>query len=71
MSSVTIKYRQGYIHVSDLLEGREIVRVSVDEYAYAVEVNSVQTAKLRITAHMKKQARAQFDRFDSNGTFGV
>lgn len=54
MSAVTFRYRAGWIHVSDLLEGREIVRVQVDAFAYAVEVRSVFAAKLVITKHMKR-----------------
>jgi hypothetical protein len=50
---LTIRYKQGYIHYS-YVDGHEVVRVSVDDWAYVVEVESERAAQLLITKHGKK-----------------
>jgi hypothetical protein len=52
-SSLTIAYKQGYIHTA-YLGSIEVVRVSVDQYAYAIEVKSIRAAKQAITRYMNK-----------------
>lgn len=47
----TFKYKCGFIH-ENFTTG--VTRVQVDQYAYAIEVKSVQAAKLLITKHLKK-----------------
>lgn len=50
--SLTFSYKTGFIHVSTL-SGGEVIRVQVDAYAYALQVKSVQAAKVLITKHIK------------------
>lgn len=47
MSSITLKYKNAYIHVSDL-SGSEVVKINWPDYSLT-EVSSVQAAKVRIT----------------------
>jgi DNA-binding protein YbaB len=49
----TIKYKNGYIHVN-FIGKNEVIRVMVDQYAYAIQVKSVHAAKIMITKHNKK-----------------
>lgn len=53
----TIRYKQGYIHLS-YVDGREIVRVSVSPYAYCMQVKSLRAAKYLITRHAHIQRGA-------------
>lgn len=52
-SSLTISYKTGYIH-SAIINGTEVVRVQVDQYAYAIQVKSHHAAKVIITKHVKR-----------------
>jgi hypothetical protein len=51
-SSYTITYKTGYIHGASF-GSIEVIRVSVDGYAYAIEVKSLHAAKIAITRHIK------------------
>ena len=46
----TFAYKQGYIHTK-YVNGIEIVQVQVDQFAYIIQVKSVQAAKVLITKH--------------------
>lgn len=48
---ITFKYKRGFIH-ENFTSG--IIRVSVDEYAYCIEVKSIHAAKIMITKHEKR-----------------
>lgn len=48
----SFRYKTGYIHLS-YIDGKFIVKVQVDQYAYAVQVKSVLSAKRMITKHLK------------------
>ena len=48
----SFRYKTGYIHLS-YTDGKFIVRVQVDQYAYAVQVKSVLSAKRMITQRLK------------------
>jgi len=49
----TIGYKKGFIHES-YSTGVQVVRVQVDRFAYAIQVKSIQAAKLLITKHEKR-----------------
>lgn len=51
-SSLTIKYKSGYIHTA-CFGSDTVVRVKVDAYAYPLQVKSVHAAKVLITKHVK------------------
>jgi len=59
----TIKYKQGFIHftypshLNDLK--KEVIRVQVDPYAYAIEAKSIRSAKTMITKHLKRISKPQ------------
>jgi cold shock protein len=55
----TIKYKQGYIHLSYPDNIHEVVRVQVDPYAYLMEVKSIHSAKIMITKHLKRISKPQ------------
>lgn len=48
----TFKYKNGFIHVN-FIGKREVIKVQVDSFAYALEVKSVHAAKLLISKHSK------------------
>jgi len=52
-TSLTIAYKQGYIHAA-YFGSIEVIRVGVDQYAYAIEVKSIRAAKQYITRYMNK-----------------
>jgi hypothetical protein len=52
----TIKYKQGFIHLSYPDNKTEVVRVQVDPCAYSIEVRSIQSAKILISKHAKRIA---------------
>lgn len=52
-SSQTISYKQGFIHVASF-GSNEVIKVSVDKYAYLIYVKSVHAAKILITKHANK-----------------
>lgn len=52
-SSYTFKYKCGYIHGATI-DGNEVVRVQVDNYAYVLQVKSVLSAKRIITKYYNK-----------------
>ena len=54
-SSITIAYKCGFIY-SAHYGNNEVIRVKVDGYAYAIQVNSFHAAKILITKHNKKLA---------------
>lgn len=54
-NSFTQRYKMGYIH-SATIEGNEIVKVQVNQFAYIVYVKSIPAAKLLITKHLLKNS---------------
>ena len=52
-SSYTIPYKQGRIYCA-YFGSREVVKVTVDQWAYLIEVKSIHAAKLLITKHSNK-----------------
>lgn len=51
---LTTRYKTGWIHYS-YVDGKEVVRVSIDQFAYAAQVKSGHAAKIAITKHNKKR----------------
>lgn len=51
--TLTFRYKTGFIHES-YVTGLQIIRVQVDQFAYAIQVKSIRAAKLLITKHNKK-----------------
>ncbi len=47
----TLKYKTGYIHISVLNTGDEVIRAQVDRFAYTRQVKSLHAAKIMITKH--------------------
>ncbi len=52
-SSLTQSYKQGFIY-SAVIDGRDVVKMQVDAYAYVIYVKSIQAAKIAITKHHNK-----------------
>lgn len=51
-SSLTQSYKCGFIY-SAVIDGNDVVKVQVDNYAYVVYVKSIHAAKIMITKHLK------------------
>ena len=52
-SSSSFQYKQGRIFCA-YFGSNEVIRVCVDQWAYAIEVKSIRSAKIMITKHYKK-----------------
>ena len=52
-SSSSFTYKQGRIFCASFGH-EEVIRVIVDQWAYAIEVKSIHAAKILITKHSKK-----------------
>lgn len=52
-NSFTISYKSGYIFGATI-NGNEVIKVTVDKYAYIIYVKSVHAAKILITKHDNK-----------------
>ena len=52
-SSWAISYKQGRIFGA-FIDGNEVIKCTVDKFAYVIYVKSVHAAKILITKHSKK-----------------
>lgn len=55
--SMTQSYKQGFIF-SAYIDGKEVIKYTVDKFAYVQYAKSIRAAKIMITKHSKKYGGA-------------
>lgn len=54
----TIRYKTGWIHISQHVDGHEIIRAQVNRFGYTREAKSLHAAKILISKHRSKAISA-------------